>query len=54
MGGACSTHGKTRNAPEGKRPLVRSTRKWEENIRLDLREIGCEGVDWIHLAHDKD
>jgi len=34
---------------EGKRTLGRPRRKWEDNIRLDLGEIGWEGVDWIHL-----
>jgi len=37
--------------PEGKRPLGRLRRKWED-IRRDLTEIGCEGVDWMHLAQD--
>jgi hypothetical protein len=37
---------------EGKRPLERSRRRWEDNIRTDLREIGWESVDWIHLAQD--
>jgi hypothetical protein len=40
--------------PEGKRPLVRRGRRWESNIRMDLWEIGCEGVGWIHLAQDRD
>jgi hypothetical protein len=40
--------------PEGKRPLGRLWRRWEENIEMDLREIGWEGVDWIHLAQDRD
>jgi hypothetical protein len=34
--------------------LVRPRRRWEENIRIDLREIDWEGVEWIHLAQDKD
>jgi hypothetical protein len=38
--------------PEGKRPLVRSRHRWEDNIRKDLREIGWECVDWMHLAQD--
>jgi hypothetical protein len=38
--------------PEGKRPLGRPSRRWED-IRMDLREIGWEGVDWIHLAEDR-
>jgi hypothetical protein len=40
--------------PEGKRPLGRPRRRWEDGIRLDLREIGLEGVDWIRLAQDRD
>jgi hypothetical protein len=36
--------------PGGKRPLGRHRRRWEDNIRWDLREIGWEGVDWMHLA----
>jgi len=35
--------------PEGKKPLGRTKRRWEDNIRMDLPEIGCAGVDWIHL-----
>jgi hypothetical protein len=40
--------------PEGKRPLGRPRRRWEDNIRLDLREIGWGGMDWIDLAQDRD
>jgi hypothetical protein len=36
--------------PEGKRPLGRPRRRWEDRIRMDLREIGLGGVDWIRLA----
>jgi hypothetical protein len=39
---------------EGKRPLGRSRRKCENNIKMDLREIGWAGVDWIDLAQDRD
>jgi hypothetical protein len=35
--------------PEGKRPLGRHRQRWEDNIRMNLREIGWEGVDWVHL-----
>jgi hypothetical protein len=38
--------------PEGKRPLGRPRHRWEENIKRDHREIGLEGVDWIHLAQE--
>jgi hypothetical protein len=40
--------------PEGKRPLGRSTRRWVDNIEIDLRETGWDGVDWIDLAQDRD
>jgi hypothetical protein len=40
--------------PEGKRPLGRPRRKWEDNIRMDLREMGWGGMDWIDLAQDRD
>jgi hypothetical protein len=39
--------------PEGKRPLGRQRHRWEDGIRIDLREIGW-GVEWIQLAHDRD
>jgi hypothetical protein len=39
---------------EGKRPLGRLRRRWEDNIRMDLREIGWSSVDWIDLAQDRD
>jgi hypothetical protein len=39
--------------PEGKRPRWRHRRRWEYNIRMDLKEIGWEGVDWMHLAQDR-
>jgi hypothetical protein len=40
--------------PEGKRPLRRARHRWYGNIRMDLKEIGWESVDWIHLAQDRD
>jgi hypothetical protein len=40
--------------PEGKRPLGRPRRRSEEGIKMDLREIGWGGVEWIHLAQDRD
>jgi hypothetical protein len=39
---------------EGKRPLGRPRRIWEDNIKMDVKDIGWEGVDWIHLAQDRD
>jgi hypothetical protein len=40
--------------PEGRRPLGRPRRRWEYNIKMDLREIGFGYVDWIHRAQDRD
>jgi hypothetical protein len=40
--------------PEGKRPLGRPRHSWEDNIRIDLQEVGCGGTDWIGLAQDRD
>ena len=39
---------------EGKRPLGIPRRRWEDNIKMDLQEVGCGGMDWIELAQDKD
>jgi hypothetical protein len=61
MGRACSTNGDKRNAyrklvgkPEGKKPLERTRRRWVDNIKMYLREIGWGGIDWIELARDMD
>ena len=40
--------------PEGKRPLGRRRRRWEDNIKMDLQEGGCGGMDCIDLAQDRD
>jgi hypothetical protein len=60
MGGPCSTNGDKRNAhrllvgkPEGKRPLERPRRRWVDNIRMDLGEVGWGDVDWIGLTKDR-
>jgi hypothetical protein len=57
MGRACSTNGEKRNAyrilvgrPEGKRPRGRPRRRWEDNIKMDLREKEWDGMDWTDLA----
>ena len=39
--------------PEGKKPLGRPRRRWEDNIKMDLQEVGSEGMDWIDLAQDR-
>jgi len=39
---------------EGKRPLGRPRHRWENNIKMDLQEVGCGGMDWIELAQDRD
>ena len=39
---------------EGKRPLGRPRRRWEDNIKMDLREVDCDPRDWIDLAEDRD
>ena len=61
MGGACSAYGGEERRiqglvgkPEGKRPLGRSRRRWEDNIKMDLEEVGWWGMDWIDLAQDRD
>jgi len=61
MSGHAARMGEMRNAykvldgkTEGKRPRIRPRRRWEDNIRMDLRTIRWEGVDWIHLAQDSD
>jgi len=40
--------------PEGKRPLGRPRRRWEDNIKMDLQEVECRGMDWIDVAQDRD
>jgi len=40
--------------PEGKRPFGRSRLRWEDNIEMDLKDRGWQGVIWMHLAHDMD
>jgi hypothetical protein len=61
MDGACSANGEKWNEyrilvgkPEGKRPLGRPRRRCEDNIKMNLREIGSGGVDWIDLVQDRD
>jgi hypothetical protein len=40
--------------PEGRRPLGRPSSRWEDNIKMDLQEVGWEGMDWIDMAQDRD
>jgi len=40
--------------PDGKKPLGRHRRRWEDNIKMDLQEVGCGGMDWIELAQGRD
>ena len=40
--------------PKGKRPLGRPRHRWKDNIKMDLQEVGCGGMDWIELAQDRD
>jgi len=61
MGGACSGYGERRGVnrvlvgkTERKRPLGRNRLRWEDNIKMDLQEVGCGGMDWIELAQDRD
>jgi hypothetical protein len=61
MSGACSTNGEKRNAyrilvgkPEREKSLGRPRHRWEDNIKMDLREIRWGGMDWTGLAQDRD
>jgi hypothetical protein len=40
--------------PEGKSPIGRPRCRWEDNIKMDLQEVGCGGMDWIELVQDRD
>ena len=61
MGGAYGAYGEGRavyrvlvGKPEGKRPLGRPRRRWEDNIKIDLQEVGGSCVDWTEFAQDRD
>jgi len=61
MGGACSTYEERRDVyrvlvgkPEGKIPFGRPRNRWDNNIKMDLQEVGCGSMEWIELAQDRD
>jgi hypothetical protein len=61
MSRACNTYGQSRKIyrflvgkPEGKRPLGRHKRRWEDIIKMDFQVVGCGGQDWIELAQVRD
>ena len=59
MGGAFGAYGRELHKvllgkPEGKRPLGRPRRRWEDNIKMDLQEMGGDCKDWMELAQDRD
>ena len=54
MGEGRGVHGVLVGRPEGKRPLGRSRRRWEDNIKTDLQEVGGSCGDWMELAQDRD
>ena len=57
-GGECRMYGERRGVlfwkTEGDRPLGKHRRRWEDNIKMDLLEVGCGGMDWIGLAQNRD
>jgi len=61
MGGACNACGGDQSCIQGfdgytwgKSPLARPRRRWEDNIKMNLPEVGCGSLDWIDLAQDRD
>jgi len=54
MGEMIGVYGVLVGKPEGKRLLGRSRSKWEDNIMMDLQEVGCGNMDWFELAQDRD
>ena len=54
MGGRRGGYRVLMGRPEGRRPLGRPSRRWEDNIKTVLQEVGCGGMDWIDLSQDMD
>jgi hypothetical protein len=54
MGERRGAYGALVGKPEGRRPLGSPRRRWEDNIKIDLREVGCGGADLVDLAEDRD
>ena len=54
MGERINAYGVLVEKPEGKRRLGRHRRRWDDNIKMDLQEVGCGGMYWIELAQDRD
>jgi hypothetical protein len=54
MGDKSNAYRKLAGKPEGTRPLGRPRRRWVDNIKVHLREIGWDGMDWIYLAQNRD
>jgi hypothetical protein len=61
MGGECGVYGGEQRTyrvlvgkPKGERPLGKPRHRWKDNIKMDLQEVGCGGMNWIKLAQDRD
>jgi len=53
MGERRGLYGVLLGKPGGKRPPGRQRRRWEDNIKMDIQEVGCGGMEWIELAQDR-
>jgi hypothetical protein len=54
MGEGKGVYGVLVGRPERKRPMGRARRRWEDNIKMDLREVGCGSMDWFELVQNRD